>query len=115
MVILSLSRQLEKKKVKEFDPSSWISQAEAAEIRGVSRQSISELVSRGRLSVLEVGGKKLLDRHEVETFQSQSPGPAPKTSGIPKTKKAGMRNTPKKAPSSKKASSKKAAPKKTTD
>jgi excisionase family DNA binding protein len=55
-----------------------ISQAEAAEIRGVSRASINELVKRGRLRTAEIGGKIFLYRSEVESFEPQ-PGGRPPT------------------------------------
>ncbi|MGA3212855.1 MAG: helix-turn-helix domain-containing protein [Terriglobales bacterium] len=55
------------------DPNDWISQAEAARIRGVSRQAIAILVKRGRLPVLKIGGKLLVGRRQVEEF---TPGPA---------------------------------------
>jgi excisionase family DNA binding protein len=76
--ILIISRYLDRKDNKEFDPSAWISQAEAARLRGISPQAISELVKRGRLTAYIFGGKKFLKRSEVEAFESRAPGPAPK-------------------------------------
>ncbi len=55
------------------DAGDWISQAEAARLRGVSRQAIARLVKRGRLTVLKIGGRLLVRRKEVEDFK---PGPA---------------------------------------
>jgi DNA binding domain, excisionase family len=55
------------------DPSDWISQSEAARLRGVSRQAIALLVKRGRLPVLKIGGRALVRRKDVEEF---SPDPA---------------------------------------
>ncbi|MGP8260039.1 MAG: helix-turn-helix domain-containing protein [Acidobacteriaceae bacterium] len=52
----------------------WVSQAEAARIRGVSRQAISRLIKKGRLQVLEIGGKVLLNRSEIEAFVPDPPG-----------------------------------------
>jgi hypothetical protein len=51
-----------------------MSQADAAKLRGVSRASISELVSRGRLSTVEVAGRPLLLRAEVEGFEPEAGG-----------------------------------------
>jgi excisionase family DNA binding protein len=51
-----------------FSPADWISQAEAARIRGVSRQAISKLIRKGRLNTLEVGGHVLVSKSEVEKF-----------------------------------------------
>lgn len=50
--------------------SDLISQKEAAELRGVSRSAINDLIKRGRLSVTEIAGKKFLSREEVLNFES---------------------------------------------
>ena len=60
---------------KNIRPSDWVSQSEAAQLRGVSRQSISELIRRGRLTTLVIAGKTLVRRSDVEKFQRQTPGP----------------------------------------
>jgi excisionase family DNA binding protein len=52
----------------------WISQAEAARIRGVSQQAIKNLISRERLESLTIGGKILVKRSEVESFQPRPTG-----------------------------------------
>jgi excisionase family DNA binding protein len=57
-----------------FNPNDLISQVEAAEIRGVTRASINELVKRGRLQSIAVGGKVLLYRIEVENFEPDKGG-----------------------------------------
>jgi excisionase family DNA binding protein len=49
----------------------WLTQSEAARIRGVSRQAIGDLVKRGRLQVCRIGGELLLNRKEVEAFVRQ--------------------------------------------
>jgi excisionase family DNA binding protein len=54
--------------------SDWVSQAEAARIRGVSRQAISRLIKKGRLRVFQIGGKVLLNRAEIEAFVPEKPG-----------------------------------------
>lgn len=58
-----------------FVADEWISQAEAANIRGVTRQAIARLVKKGRFSTLSIGGKTLLKRSEVEEFVPHRPGP----------------------------------------
>lgn len=63
---------------KKVDASQWISQAEAAKLRGVSRQAIARLVRKGRFKILSIGGKTLLRRSEVEEFRPKPPGPIPK-------------------------------------
>jgi excisionase family DNA binding protein len=52
-----------------------ITQADAAKLRGVSLASINELVQRGRLRVVELFGRKLLYRAEVESFLKLKTGP----------------------------------------
>ena len=52
----------------------WISQADAARIRGVSRQAISRLIKKGRLQVFRIVGKVLLNRAEIETFVPEQSG-----------------------------------------
>jgi excisionase family DNA binding protein len=83
----------------------WISQAEAARIRGVSQERIRQLVQEGRLQSVEVAGRKLVRRSEVEAF-------VPKPEGRP-LKKAVLKKrvAPKKQiPSKKQATPKKDTP-----
>jgi excisionase family DNA binding protein len=54
--------------IKDDDFDDWISQAEAARIRGVSKQAIAKLIHRKRLSAREIGGRMLVRRSEVEAF-----------------------------------------------
>jgi excisionase family DNA binding protein len=61
-----------------FDISAWISQSEAARLRGVTRAAISALVKRNRLKTLKIGGKNLLNRADIENYQPQPRGPKPK-------------------------------------
>jgi excisionase family DNA binding protein len=57
-----------------INTSDWISQAEAARIRKVTRQAISKLVKNGRLRHMEVAGHVLVNRSDVENFQPLDPG-----------------------------------------
>lgn len=59
--------------------SQWISQAEAARRRGVSRQAIAKLVKLGRLRTLVIGGHTFVQRDDVKSFE-------PKSAGRPKAK-----------------------------
>lgn len=59
-------------------PADWVSQAEAAKLRGVTRQAIAKLVREGRLSVLVIGGRPLVSRAEVLAFEPRPPGRPPK-------------------------------------
>lgn len=56
------------------DPKDWITQAEAARVRGISRQAIARLIQRGRLATLQVGGVTFVKRVEVEAFEPAAPG-----------------------------------------
>lgn len=56
------------------NPIEWMSQAEAAVLREVSRQAIANLIRRGRIRVLEIGGRRLVNRQEVLSFHPKSPG-----------------------------------------
>lgn len=47
-----------------------ITQSEAAKIREVSPEAISDLIRRGRLTPVEVGGRKFLRRSEVVNFEA---------------------------------------------
>jgi excisionase family DNA binding protein len=75
---LTLSSDIDVIKENVFDPSAWISRAKAAQLRGVSRQAIAELVRKNRFKTLKIGGKILLNRLEVETYQAKLPGREPK-------------------------------------
>jgi hypothetical protein len=70
-----------------LEPSAWISQAAAAHMRGISRQAIADLVARKRLRTLEIGGKILVHRADIEKFTPKPPGPAPKAKKPTKQKK----------------------------
>jgi len=56
------------------DADDWISQAEAARIRRVSRQAISSLIKKGRFQIFSIGGKVLLKRSEVKSYEPEEPG-----------------------------------------
>lgn len=73
----------------EENVDDWISQVEAARIRGVSKQAIAKLIHRNRLSAREIGGRMLVRRSEVEAFVPMPIGrprkkTAPKKQTIPK-------------------------------
>jgi excisionase family DNA binding protein len=58
-------------------PEEWISQAEAARLRGVSRQAISKLVRGKRVRTVQIGGHVLINRDDIKSFE-------PKKAGRPK-------------------------------
>lgn len=60
-----------------FDPADWVSQVEAAEIRGVSRQAIHQLVQKGRFRTYEVAGRTLVFREDVVGYEPEKGGRPP--------------------------------------
>jgi predicted DNA-binding protein (UPF0251 family) len=60
-----------------FDASAWISQSEAARLRGVSRQAIASLAKKNRFKTLNIGGKDLVNRLDVVNYQPKPRGPKP--------------------------------------
>jgi hypothetical protein len=52
----------------------YISQAQAARIRAVSRQAIADLIKRGRLNGVRLAGRNLVLRSEIECFVERSKG-----------------------------------------
>jgi predicted DNA-binding protein (UPF0251 family) len=58
-------------------PGDWISQAEAARVRGVSQQAIVNLIRRGRLTTVNMAGRTVVLRSEVENFVAQLKGGRP--------------------------------------
>jgi excisionase family DNA binding protein len=64
-----------KKEKEKDDMTDLISQAQAAELRGVSRSAIADLVKRGRLRSVEIGGRSLVYRSDVEAFESKQGWP----------------------------------------
>jgi len=61
------------KRVK-VETSDLITPAEAARIRGVSKQAITRLMERGKLTPVVVAGRRLLLRSEVKNFKPSKGG-----------------------------------------
>jgi hypothetical protein len=68
---LKNSTTLSKKKLLAKE---WVSQSEAARIRNVTPQAIGRLIKKGRFRTLEIAGKVLLDRREVENYKPKPTG-----------------------------------------
>jgi hypothetical protein len=51
-----------------MDPKDWVTQAEAARLRQVSRQAISSLISTGRLRTVTFEGRRFVSREDVQNF-----------------------------------------------
>jgi hypothetical protein len=73
-----MSSNLKRHSKKSLEPAEWVSQADAAKLRGVSRQAIADLVARGRFETLVIAGRVLLKLSEVREFTPKPPGPSPK-------------------------------------
>jgi excisionase family DNA binding protein len=61
-------------KTAKTDIADLISISEAARLRGVSHAAIQDLLMRGKLSAVEVAGRRLLSRAEVASFQPEPVG-----------------------------------------
>ena len=62
----------------KFNPDELVSQATAARMRGVSKQAITGLIRRGRLTKIVIDGHVFLLKKEVKNFEPGMPGPKPK-------------------------------------
>jgi Helix-turn-helix domain len=71
---ISLMAKNSKPEGKADEMEDLITQAQAAELRGVSRPAIAELVRRGRLRTHVIAGKVFVFRSEVESFQREHKG-----------------------------------------
>ncbi len=80
------------------NPGKYISQAEAARIRGVTQPSIADLIRRDRLTPLSVAGRTLVLRSEVEAFAAKP------NLGRPPKKKTGEESSKKAKPRKKRSS-----------
>ena len=69
-----------------------ISQAEAARIRGVTPQAIGHLIKAGKLRAVNVAGRMLVFRSEVQNFEPDLGG-RPKAKTNQKTKSRKPRRT----------------------
>lgn len=61
---------------------NWITQAQAARLRGVSRQAINKLVKTGRIKSIRIASILLVNKEDVANFKALS-------SGRPKKEKNG--------------------------
>lgn len=62
------------------DLAKWISLADAARLRGVSRQAMSKLVKIGRFQTINAGGRQLVHKEEVVAYKTMTPGRRPRKS-----------------------------------
>lgn len=71
--------------LKRENPDDWITAAEAARLRGISRQAIGSLLIRSRLRILKFGGKTFVNRKDVEAYVPD-PGGRPSKKAAAKKK-----------------------------
>jgi len=69
----------------EEDSGEYLSQAEAARLRGVMPQTIADLIERGRLTAVKVAGRTLVLRAEVAAFVARPSGRPPRKAAAKKT------------------------------
>jgi len=58
----------------KIDPDELITRSEAAELRGVSHQTISYMIKMGRVRTVEIRGRLFLMRKDVENYRPSKPG-----------------------------------------
>jgi excisionase family DNA binding protein len=77
LTIVNIIIQVMKKKTENNQGGldDLITVTDAAKLRGISRQAIHALVERGRLRSVNMFGRVLLYRSEVESFEKEKPGP----------------------------------------
>ena len=71
----------------KIDPDDLLTVGEAAELRGVTHQSISYLVKMGRVRTVTIRGRTHIYRKDIEEFTPGKPGPQAKATAKKRTKK----------------------------
>jgi excisionase family DNA binding protein len=66
-----------------MDLKHYVTVNEAAELRGVSRQAILELIERKRLPAERVGRQWLIPKAKLENFERIAPGRKPADNDAP--------------------------------
>ena len=78
------------------DLGDLISISEAARLRDVSHAAIQDLIRRGKLSPVGVGGRRFVRRSDIENFQPDPIGRPPKqVTAAPPTTKSEIRSADK--------------------
>jgi excisionase family DNA binding protein len=62
----------------KVDPEDLLTVTQAAENRGVTRQAINHLIREGKLSVVEIAGRRFVKRSDLDTFTPDKGGRPPK-------------------------------------
>jgi len=72
----------------KIDPDELLTVGEAAELRGVTHQSISYLVKMGRVRTIAIRGRTYIYRKDIEEFTRSKPGPQPKATAKKRVRKS---------------------------
>ncbi|MGH8710620.1 MAG: helix-turn-helix domain-containing protein [Burkholderiales bacterium] len=73
----------------EMNLEDLITPAEAAALRGVSRQAISDLIKREKLQTWEIGGRTFVSRKAVLNYEAAPSGRPAKTVSSDRRRKTG--------------------------
>ncbi len=58
----------------KIDTDDLITITAAAKLRGVSQQAMSDMIKRGKITAIEIGGVKFLRRDEVLNYEKEKGG-----------------------------------------
>ena len=58
----------------KINPDELITRSEAAELRGVSHQTITYMIKMGRVKTVEIRSRMFLIRKDVESYEPGKPG-----------------------------------------
>jgi biotin operon repressor len=72
-----MSLPLANEAVGALNPDDWVSQSEAAEMRGITRQAVHQLARKGRFRTRKVAGRTLLHRDDVLSYEVSKGGRPP--------------------------------------
>lgn len=64
--------------VTKIDTEDLLTVSQAAEERGVSRQAVNHLIRQGKLTVVEIAGKRFVSRKALSEFEPDKGGRPPK-------------------------------------
>lgn len=60
--------------MESINPDELVTVAQAAALRGITRQGIHHLITEGKLKTVEIAGKRFLNRSEVLQFRPDKGG-----------------------------------------
>lgn len=60
--------------MKKIDPEELLSVADAAKLRGVSRQAINHLIRQNKIGFIQIGRNRFILRQSLESFTPDKGG-----------------------------------------